>query len=172
MKALIMLAACALAAGAAVRPAAAPAQQARAERGGTEDPVAYVRGIYARSGRRGAAAAPQAFNGYSHEPIFSPRLQAMFADDEHYANGEVGRLEVNPFTGAQDDDIRNARVTAVQVEGNPDRRVVTARFRNMRQPTTMVFFFERIAGRWYIDDIAKRAPAGWTLSLILRYGRS
>jgi hypothetical protein len=40
---------------------------------------------------------------------------------------------------------------------------------------TIIYFWERIGGLWYIDDIAGRTagdPSGWTLSLILKYGHS
>jgi hypothetical protein len=124
--------------------------------GGVDDPVAWVRQAYDSS-----------------TPEFSPRLRALFAEDESYANGEVGRLDFNPFSGAQDDDIKRADVTSSDVDGAPDRKVVIAKFRNMDVNQTITFYWERLAGRWYIDDISGRTagdPHGWTLSLILKFG--
>jgi len=164
MKAIVVLAACPFVTG----PVAAAAQA-----GGVADPVAFVREAYSPA----AAATPAAsFNGYSRQPEFSPRLRAMFADDERYANGEVGRLDFSPYTGAQDDEISQVNVTAAEVDGAADRRVVTAAFRNMGAAQTMRLYFERIGGRWYVDDISSAGRTGpgaqepWTLSLILRYG--
>ena len=142
-------------------------------REGVDDPVAWVRAAY---------AAPQDANHglsadrYSKESVFSPRLRALFADDERYADGEVGRLDFNPFTGAQDDDIKQVAVEATEVDGAADRKVVVARFQNMDVRQSITYYFERIGGRWYIDDITGRAigkdEAGWALSLILKYGHS
>ena len=153
--------------------AAAQGNGAAPATGGVDDPVAFVREAF--SARPGSGAATS-FNGYSREPEFSPRLRAMFEDDERYANGEVGRLAFNPYTGTQDDEISQVEVTGAEVEGAPDRRLVTAHFRNIGQPQTMHVYFERIGGRWYVDDIASPGRPGaqgqppWTLSLILRYG--
>ena len=168
-------------------PAAASEANASAPiTGGVADPVAWVRASYDPAGRAAFdAAAPAAAQavadepagdaGYSAMPEFSPRLRALFADDERYADGEVGRLDFNPFSGASDDDIRGAAVTSEDVDGAPDRKIVTATFRNMGADQTILFFWERIGGLWYIDDIAGRTagePSGWTLSLILKYGRA
>ena len=152
--------------------------------GGVADPAAWVRASYDPATRAafdasppppaGTANAPADDGRYSARPEFSPRLRALFADDEAYAGGEVGRLDFNPFTGAQDDDIKTALVTSEAVDGAPDRKVVTAKFRNMDASQTITYYWERIGGRWYIDDIAGRTagePTGWTLSLILKYGQ-
>ena len=184
MKAISLVAACiflggSVTASARVEPdpdgaeGAPGAAKQPASPGGVTDPIAFVRQVYtpAPAGRSVAA-----FNGYSRQPEFSPRLRALFADDERYANGEVGRLAFNPYTGAQDDDVTQVSVTAEEVEGAADRRVVTAAFRNMGAAQTVRVYFERIGGRWYVDDIASNGRAGasaqepWTLSLILRYG--
>jgi hypothetical protein len=166
--------------------AAAQANAAAPVTGGVADPAAWVRESYDPAGRaafdaafRPAAAAspdaPREAAGYSATPQFSPRLRALFAEDEAYADGQVGRLDFNPFSGASDDDIGGARVTSEDVHGAPDRKIVTAMFRNMDAEQTITFFWERIGGLWYIDDIAGRRagePYGWTLSLILKYGHA
>ena len=141
--------------------------------GGTLDPVAYVRNLYAAPGpaaqARGRPAADPGPD--SSSPDLTPRLRALFLDDERYARGEVGRLEFNPYTGAQDEEITQLRVAARPVDGAPGRRIVTANFRNMNTDQRIVFFFERSGGRWFIDDILYASAQGtWTLSLILRYG--
>ena len=44
----------------------------------------------------------------------------------------------------------------------------------MNASQTITYYWERIGGLWYIDDIAGRTagePTGWTLSLILKYGQ-
>jgi hypothetical protein len=153
--------------------------------GGVADPVKWVRESYdpaqraafdaAAGSGAGAAETPASDGRYSARPEFSPRLRALFADDEKYADGQVGRLDFNPFSGANDDDIKGAKVAAEAVDGAPGRKVVIARFRNMNVDQTITYFWERIGGRWYIDDIAGHTagePYGWTLSLVLKYGQA
>jgi hypothetical protein len=142
-------------------------------REGVDDPVAWVRAAYSAADDEGHGLSA---DSYSKEPVFSPRLRALFADDERYAGGEIGRLDFNPFTGAQDDDIKQVAVEAHEVDGAAERKVVVARFQNMDTRQSITYYFERIGGRWYIDDIMGRATgkdeAGWALSLILKYGYS
>ena len=146
-------------------------------KGGVADPAARVREIYdpaAQAAFDGAAAEEAAGDGrHSQNPLFSPRLRALFLDDEIYADGQVGRLDFNPFSGGNDDDVQAAEVAALDVDGAPDRRIVVARFRNMNAEQTVTYFWERIDGLWYIDDITGRTagePTGWALSLGLKYG--
>jgi hypothetical protein len=148
---------------------------------GVADPLKWVRDSYDPAQRAAfeaagpAAETPTSEGGYSTRPEFSPRLRALFVDDEKYADGQVGRLDFNPFSGANDDDIKGAKVTAEAVDGAPGRKVVIARFRNMSVDQTITYFWERIGGRWYIDDIAGHTagePYGWTLSLVLKYGQA
>jgi hypothetical protein len=150
---------------------ARPAARRTVSPGGTLDPVAFVRNLYAPHAARGGERAAADSGPNSSSPDLTPRLRAAFLDDERYARGEVGRLEFNPYTGAQDEQISQVRVAARAVEGAPGRRVVTAHFRNINTDQTIVYFFERIGDRWYIDDILYASAQGtWTLSLILRYG--
>ena len=144
--------------------APAPAQ-------GIADPVAYIRQAYAPAQ---TAADPTVDRPESQNPEYSQRLRALFADDERYAAGEVGRLEFNFWSNGQDEDIKNATVSEEEVPGSADRKVVTARFHSFRWVTTR-FYFERNGGRWYLDDVASlgegKDERPWTLSLILKYGQ-
>ena len=140
---------------------------------GVADPVDFVRAAYA-PGARGSGEGPPVDIRESQNPAFSPRLRALFADEERHPDDEIGRLEFNFWTSAQDDEISRLTVEAQDVEGAPDRKVVTARFLNIGQPTVINLFFERIGGRWYLDDASSPGSPGgigpWTLSLILHYG--
>lgn len=171
------LAACALALPGCARPAdGEPANQSAAspQQGGVEDPVQLVRAFYPGGQEIGEAARPDEYRE-SQDPVLSPRLRSLFLDDEEYAGNEVGRLAFNWITGAQDDDISSAEVTAAPVEGE-DRQIVTARFANIGQPTTIHYYFEKMDGRWYLDDVMSPGTPGaegmapWTLSLVLKYG--
>jgi hypothetical protein len=140
------------------------AEQNRAQQpSGVADPLAWVRAAYASSPGSGSEAND------SDNPAYTPRLRSLFADEEKYADGEVGRLEFNYMTGAQDDDISELKLEERQVDGAPDRKIVTASFRNIGKPTAIQFLFERSGERWCLDDVHS-SPDGWTLSLILKYG--
>lgn len=156
--------AAAFAAPAGARPAADTA--ATAQQAGVADPAAYIESVL-----KGEVNAP--FDGpNSKNPLYTQRLRNAFAEDEAYADGEVGRLDFDIFTGAQDGDLSDIQVEASDVDGAPDRKVVTARFKNGDLPTVVVFYFERADGRWLIDDVASTGYDNnpWTLSLILRFG--
>lgn len=163
--ALPLLLASGPAADAAVAQPSAP-QRAAAAAGGVADPAAFVRGLY-----DGAGDPDSQDDGLFQ----TERLRALFRDAEGPA-GEIGRLEINYVTGAQDDDVKTANVTTAEVDRAPDRRIVTARFVNIGQRKTIHYFFERQPdGRWYLDDVQNQGGQGpddhpWTLSLILKYG--
>jgi hypothetical protein len=154
-------------------PAAAQANQEAAARPGIDDPLAWVNATYrpARPDDARDADIPD-----SQKTSYSPRLRAMFADDERFAHGEEGRLGFSPVTGSVDSQIAGFGAVARAVEGTPDRSIVTATFRNIGVPTTIAYYFQRIDGRWYVDDIASPGQPGaggmppWTLSLVLLYG--
>lgn len=152
--------------GEATAQADRPAETA-APAAGVTDPVVFIRSVYERTAEDGPDE--------SAENIYSERLRGLFADERRDAGGEVGRLEFNFWTNAQDDDVKSADVGSQDVEGRPDRRIVTASFVNIGRPSTIHYHFERAGGRWYLDDARNEGGKGqddwpWTLSLILKYG--
>ena len=50
-------------------------------------------------------------------PANNAAISALFADEEKYAGGEVGRLEFNFVTAAQDDDIRQVKLSSRDTAG-------------------------------------------------------
>lgn len=150
-----LLAAAALSAGPAAQ-AAAPAPRA------ITDPQAFVTGVYKR-----LAADP---NYAPPTDIYTPRLKALWADMTRDARGEVGRVDFEFWTNAQDWALKGVVVTSKPVEGNAGRRVVIARFTNSGAPEEIRFYFERTAAGWRLDDARSVGKDGWTLSLILKYG--
>lgn len=152
--------------GNAAQPSA-DTQTAAREAGGVADPAAFIRSVY--------TGDAEVAERDSENAVFTPRLRALFADAEHDAGGEVGRLEFNFWTNAQDDDVKSADVETRTVEGRDDRRIVAASFVNIGRPSTIHYYFERIDGRWYLDDVRNEGGKGaddwpWTLSLLLKYG--
>jgi len=127
------------------------------------DPAKFVADVYAHLEKVKDYAAPT--------DIYSPRLAALFALDSKEAGGEVGRIDFDPWTNAQDFQITDVSVKAQPVENTKDREIVTAKFKNIGKPETILFYFEKAKSGWQLDDM--QAPGGdqpWTLSLILKYG--
>jgi hypothetical protein len=127
-----------------------------------DDPEKFVRTVYGQFVKQ---------HDY-HEPddIYSDRLKALFALDSKEAGGEVGRLDFDPWTDAQDYEIKNVHVSSKPVESAPSRRLVIATFKNIGRPEDIRFYFERTKGGWKLDDMRSVGKEKWTLSLILKYG--
>jgi hypothetical protein len=133
---------------------------------GTEivDPAKFVTDVYNR-----IVATERRSPGY--EPpadIYTPRLKALFAEDKRRANGEVGCIEFDFWTNAQDSGLRNVRVTSQDVPDHPDRKLVIATFLNLRQPEEIHFDFQKVGGKWLLDDVRSLKKETWTLSKLLK----
>jgi hypothetical protein len=129
------------------------------------DPVAFVTGLYAKM-----AAATPASPYVAPEDIYTPRLAALFALEKREAGGEVGRLDFDFWSNAQDWQLSGIKVTGVPVEGATDRQIVVAKFRNFGKPEEIRFYFEKTKSGWLLDDARSLVGESWTLSLILKYG--
>src|SRR5690348_6652631 len=130
------------------------------------DPAQFVRTLFAQMASSSTSKPPP-------EDIYSPRLSALMTLDRKEAGGEVGRLDFDIWTGAQDWQLSNVKVRTVDVESTKDRKIVIATFRNTGKPYEMHYYFERGKAGWLLDDVRSVGPAAgaqWTLSLILKYG--
>ena len=158
--------------------AAAPAQvEARTAVGGVSDPLRFVKAAYNLDPGSPDKPGPVAMLDQD-KPEYSPRLRELFAiQQREHGIDEVGRLDMNIFTGTQDGDIEGITFEQADVDYSvPPRRTVTATFTILDRPTKMRFYFEKIGERWFLDDIASAGFGdpddfpGWTLSTILKYG--
>jgi hypothetical protein len=129
------------------------------------DPVAFVTAGYKMLAANKASPADQPAQSFA-----TPRLKALFDLETHDANGEVGRLDFDYWTNAQDWKLSDVAVKGVPVESAKDREVVIATFRNLGKKQEIHFYFEKIASRWLLDDVRSVTGETWTLSLILKYG--
>lgn len=114
----------------------------------------------------------------SPDSLFAPALRQAFADERREAKGELGRLDFYFWVNGQDWSLSDLRIEERTVWRRPDRRVVTASFLNSGQPSLLEFYFQNHGGRWLIEEVASipvphdgEPGYGWTLSLILRFGR-
>lgn len=98
--------------------------------------------------------------------IYSKRLQALLDKDAaETPEGEVGRLDFDPFVDGQDWEIGGLTLKEVYRSGGEAR--VRADFANFGQPRSLLFSLVREDGGWRIADIAETLPPRWTLSKIL-----
>lgn len=98
--------------------------------------------------------------------IYSKRLQALFdKDGAETPQGEVGRLDFDPFVGGQDWDISGLEVKETFRSGGEAQ--VRADFANFGDPRSILFSLVREDGAWRIDDITSTLPPRWNLSDIL-----
>ena len=146
--------------------AAAPAHRAVPARG-VADPRAFVAQRFA--GYRGST------DHVPPDPVwaYSPRLAALSAAYDRWQrrhHDEVGSIDFDWWINAQDWELSGVSVSAA--DAGPDRRTVTARWRNAGRDDSSRFLFVRIGGRWYLDDAVNgsgHGDDGWTLSELLRH---
>jgi hypothetical protein len=126
------------------------------------DPASFVAEVYrnlAASGATGQSYLPP-------EHIYTARLAKLFQDDKTRAKGEVGCLDFVFWVNGQD-----WTITSLSIANGPasqDRKVVIAKFLNIDVPEEIHFDFQRIAGRWLLDDVHSVKDPRWTLSDILK----
>lgn len=133
---------------------------------GVDDPPAFVRDVFATYAE--APNRPPAEPRYA----YSARLGALFTAYEEWGAAHddlVGSLDFDWWVNAQDWEIGDVNVTGT--EAAPERRVVTARWRNYDRTDSSRFVFLREHGLWVLDDVINGTGGGddgWTLSELLK----
>ena len=128
------------------------------------DPVKFVSDVYSH-----IVKTPD--NYQEPDDIYTPRLAALFALEQKDAGGEVGRIDFDPWTNAQDNTVTGVKVTSHAVESGPNREIVVAKFKNDTKPEEIHFYFEKTKDGWKLDDMrSSGTDSPWVLSLILKYG--
>jgi hypothetical protein len=140
----------------ALAPAAAAAEPAG--HAGVADPVAFIRARYAEylSGD---------VRGVALDTYASKRLRALlYAFDEAAGGQEVDSLDF--WVGEPGNWSLAGLGLTLEPARRPDRRIVTARFRNRARPVVLHFQFVRERGAWYLDEVVRPGMRGrgWTLS--------
>jgi hypothetical protein len=95
---------------------------------------------------------------------FDAALLKLYLKDKREAKGEVGRLDGDPLYNAQDMEIRDFSVSAPETAGGETR--VTVHFKNLGQPTRVIYLLSRTDDGWRISDI--RYDDGSSLKKILQ----
>jgi hypothetical protein len=95
---------------------------------------------------------------------FDAALLKLYLKDKREAKGEVGRLDGDPLYNAQDIEIKDFSISAPETAGGETR--ITVRFKNIGQPTRVIYVLSRTADGWRISDI--RYDDGSSLKKILQ----
>ncbi|MDB5471695.1 MAG: hypothetical protein JWR84_3255 [Caulobacter sp.] len=145
-----------------------------------DDPKAFITQVYADL-MKGQTDTGANLDESVDPPgdIYTPALAKAFADEKREADGELGRLDFFFWVNGQDWKLKDVEITERTVWRRPDRRVVAVGFVNFDQENNLVFYFQKVGGRWLIDDVesidmgdgAGAEGSDWTLSLILKYSR-
>jgi hypothetical protein len=85
-------------------------------------------------------------------PLQSAGLNALIEQDRKDADGEIGRLDFDPYVVGQDFLLSDFEVGAIEETSGTARITVT--FRNFDAPETNVFTLIRETDGWKIDDVA------------------
>ncbi|HSZ73559.1 MAG TPA: hypothetical protein VK779_01975 [Rhizomicrobium sp.] len=129
-----------------------------------QDPVKFVTSVYARM--RG----PHRNDYRAPEDIYTPRLDRLFALEKKEAGDEVGRMDFDFWSNAQDYELSDVKITGLPVEGAVGREIVIVKFKNTGKQEEIHFYFEKTPTGWLLDDVRSLKDETWTLSLILKYG--
>ena len=109
--------------------------------------------------------------------LYTPALAKAFAEEKRDAAGDLGRLDFFFWVNGQDWKLADLSISERSVWRRPDRRVVAVAFSNFGQENSLLFYFQKVGGRWLIDDVESLdvTPGdegdAWVLSLILKYAR-
>ena len=126
-----------------------------------DDPKTVVTEDYKRY-----VAAQKGHEYSAPEDIYTARLAKLIRDDRKKAHGEVGCLDFDFWVNGQDWELKDVAVTSE--DAGADRKAVIAKFLNTGDPQEVHFEFQRVAGRWLLDEVRSLKGEKWTLSQILK----
>lgn len=83
-------------------------------------------------------------------PLRSERLNALYEADQKEADGEIGRIDFDPFVNGQDYQITNLVIGEPYLAAG--RAVVKVTFENMGTPQELGYSLVKEDG-WKVDDV-------------------
>lgn len=108
------------------------------------DPRALLEALYAGYGSAYDYPPDQA-------PLRSERLNGLYESDAREANGEIGRIDFDPFVNGQDYEITGLEIGEPYFAGG--KAVVRVRFENFGTPNELGVLLVEEGGGWKIDDV-------------------
>lgn len=125
-------------------------------------PVSFVTGVY----RHLIKAQSTQAEYEPSEDTYTSKLAKLVRDDRKRANGEVGCIDFDFWVNGQDWKITH--LTVAKGAASLDRETVIARFVSIGVPQELHFDFQRVDGRWLLDDVHSTKKPRWTLSELLK----
>ena len=116
-----------------------------------EDPKSLVEAFYAQYDNLDEQRANALLED---TPSFrSEGLNALYARDEEEANGDVGRIDFDPFVDGQDVTVTNLMVSEPVIEG--DTATIAVTLENFGEPRDLVISAVREKDGWKLDDVRR-----------------
>jgi hypothetical protein len=126
------------------------------------DPVDLITAIY----QTYTDIAPGEDNVPDVQGVYSKRLQALIDKDaKETPEGEVGRMDWDPFVDGQDWQLTGLKIAPVSKEAT--QAEVRATFKNFDEPRDILYSLVLEDGHWRIDDIEETLKPRWIMSKIL-----
>ena len=97
------------------------------------------------------------WNSFDEAQVRSKALNVLFDKDSKEANGEVGRIDFDPYVDGQDYEVKDLKIGAPTVKG--DTATVEVTFKNFDMEEDMVFTLVKEADGWKIDDVSSKGGA-------------
>ena len=111
------------------------------------DPRQVVEALYAAYTPERAAE----WRRWDAEQLYSSELKALFEKDRVEANGEIGRIDFDPFINGQDYDMTDLVVSEAEISGA--RATVPVQFKNFGSEQNVWVTLVQEGPRWMVDDV-------------------
>ncbi len=97
------------------------------------------------------------WDNWDESKLRSKELNALFAADLKEANGDMGRLDFDPYIDGQDYQITDLKIGDATVTGTTAKAEVT--FKNFDSAEDLTFTLVKEAYGWKIDDVNSKGGA-------------
>ena len=97
------------------------------------------------------------WNTFDEATVRSKALNALFDKDSKEANGEVGRIDFDPYVDGQDYEVKDLKIGEATVKGDTTTNEETNK--NFDMEEDMVFTLVKEADGWKIDDVNSKGGA-------------
>jgi len=91
------------------------------------------------------------WNSWDETQFRSKHLNELFAKDAKEADGEVGRLDFDPYIDGQDYQISDLKFGEPTIDGDMAKVEVT--FKNLDTPDDLMFTLVKEPDGWKVDDV-------------------
>ena len=92
------------------------------------------------------------WDNWDESKLRSKELNALFDKDTKEANGDMGRLDFDPYIDGQDYQITDLKIGDATITGDTAKAEVT--FKNFDSAEDLTFTLVKEADGWKIDDVS------------------